>query len=346
MNERSKAELLHCGGGDVYAHLQPSGIRAADVAAGIHVKLLILFAAQPGARVLLPRGVYALVGDEQNAAHLHNDPRPAAGDYGSEERAAHDAWEPEWRLGYALLLAPYVTLIGQEEGVELAGGQAALQVRAEGVRFVSLDLPRGVEIASGGSLSMEKCTSTGDRIYIRDSGKSITITVRDGASLVMEDCRIFGSGGTGVECWGKMVATRCTFEDNRESGVAVFGGEARLAGCVVRNNRQTGLSVAGVAKLILEGGTVTGNKRHGVVAFYGGKVTVAAADSRSSISWLTARERSEETASSPAVDRPQTVSSGNGDHDWATGNMFGLLGAIEGLADGIISHRVERDADE
>ena len=59
-----------------------------------------------------------------------------------------------------------------------------------------------------------------------------------------------------------------------------------------------------------------------------------------------AGERSEETASSPAVDRPQTVSSGNGDHDWATGNMFGLLGAIEGLADGIISHRVERDADE
>jgi len=43
-----------------------------------------------------------------------------------------------------------------------------------------------------------------------------------------------------------------------------------------------------------------------VLARYGGKVTVAAA------------EHSEKTASSPAVDLPQTVSSGNGGPDWAT----------------------------
>jgi len=104
-------------------------------------------------------------------------------------------------------------------------------------------------------------------------------------------------------------ATRCTFEDNGGEGVLVFG-EAKLVDCVVSNNTGSGVSVNG-GKAILVGGTISGNK-HGVVAqnFYGdGKVTVAAA------------ERSEQTGSevcvvsTPAVDRPQTVSSGNDGHD-------------------------------
>ena len=56
-----------------------------------------------------------------------------------------------------------------------------------------------------------------------------------------------------------------------------------------------------------QGGTISGNKGHGVLANQHGKVTVA------------------------AVDRPQTVSSGNGVEDWATR----YRGEIEGLAEGI-----------
>ena len=35
------------------------------------------------------------------------------------------------------------------------------------------------------------------------------------------------------------------------------------------------------------------------------------------------------------ADRPQTVSSGNGRRDWATQEIFGQRGEIEGLAEGI-----------
>ena len=59
-----------------------------------------------------------------------------------------------------------------------------------------------------------------------------------------------------------------------------------------------------------------------MVATSGGKVTVAPA------------ERSEKTTASPAVDRPQTVSSGNGGHSWATKGTWDA-GAIEGIAEGI-----------
>ena len=92
----------------------------------------------------------------------------------------------------------------------------------------------------------------------------------------------------------------------------VYGGEAKLVECVVRNNGGHGLSV-GVGKATVAGGTVSDNKGYGVLAYYRSKVTVAAA------------EHSEE------VNCEQTVSSGNVGHDWATQGGS----EIEGLAEGI-----------
>ena len=271
------------------------GIRPADVAAGIHVALLRRFAAEPGVRVLLHPAVYELEGDEQNAAHLHNEPRGEEPDgYGDaseeawEEYDAWEQWEAEWREGYGpLQIAVGVTIVGQElHGVQLEGDQARLQVRTESVRFVSMTFPRGVEIGSPQQIN--------------------------GASLVMDDCRVFGSGGVGVVCGGKVEATRCRFENNGSHGVLVYGGEAKLVECVVRNNGGHGLSV-GVGKATVAGGTVSDNKGYGVLAYYRSKVTVAAA------------EHSEE------VNCEQTVSSGNVGHDWATQGGS----EIEGLAEGI-----------
>ena len=63
-----------------------------------------------------------------------------------------------------------------------------------------------------------------------------------------------------------------------------------------------------------EGAAISGNKRHGVLAGYGGKVTVAAA---------------QHTEDESTADRPQTVSSGNGGHDWAA--AAGGEGLYEGM---------------
>jgi len=94
----------------------------------------------------------------------------------------------------------------------------------------------------------------------------------------------------------------------------VGGRESKRVECVVRSNGEHGLLVGGFSsKAIQMAGTISGNKQHGVHA--AGKVTVAAA------------EHSEE------VDRPQTVSTGNGEHDWTTAHD----GEIEGLADGIVA---------
>ena len=187
------------------------------------------------------------------------------------------------------------------------GGSAIVVERGAGPAMQEQNvLLVSVNSSKAYALSMENCTSTGS-----------AIVVPRGASLVMEDCRVFGSGGNGVHCQsGKVEATRCIIEDNAEHGVNVFRGEAKLVECVVRNNGQHGLYVAnyaGQAACKLMGGTISGNTEHGVLAA-GGKVTVAAA------------EHSED----PPVDRPQTVSSGNGEHDWATSG-----GEIEGLAEGI-----------
>jgi len=51
---------------------------------------------------------------------------------------------------------------------------------------------------------MEKCTSTGDSIFVEGR-----------ASLDMEDCRVFGyEYGYGVFCQGDLKQTRCTVDDN------------------------------------------------------------------------------------------------------------------------------------
>jgi len=293
-------EMRHC----IDGYLDRYPIRAVDVAAGQHSALLYHHANVPGFSLELPPATYTLAsGDEENVAHV-NGLRPELLGYSSESyaaaRAAHNAWKLQWRLGFGpLVIAAGVTIVGQE-GVELAGEHARLRVRAEGVRFVSMDLPRGAEIVSR-SMTMENCTITCGQLE-----------VWGGASLVMEDCRVFGSCGDGVRCnYGKLNATRCTIENHGGDGVYVVGGEAKLVECVVRNNGESGLFVNG-GKCILEGGAISGNKQHGVDADGRGKVTVAAA------------EHSEE------VDREQTVSLENGEHDWATG-QYG--GEIEGLAD-------------
>ena len=84
----------------------------------------------------------------------------------------------------------------------------------------------------------------------------------------------------------------------------VHRGEGKLVECVVRNNGRNGLHSFGSihgTEVIVVGGTISGNKRHGVLAEEG-KVIVAAA------------EHSEEDG---GVDRPQTVSSENDWQDWA-----------------------------
>ena len=83
----------------------------------------------------------------------------------------------------------------------------------------------------------------------------------NGASLAIDDCRVFGSSVFGVECAGKMQATRCKFEDNSSTGVFVYsGGEAKLMECMVRNNGRNGLEVRGSgAKVYLDGGAISDN---------------------------------------------------------------------------------------
>jgi len=107
---------------------------------------------------------------------------------------------------------------------------------------------------------MENCTAAAEEI-----------DVAHGWSLVMEDCRVSGSGGRGVDCRGKLEATRCiiegsgsdgvhvngkdgwdgwdvqlvecTFENNARNVVYVEEGKVKLVECVVRNNGGDGLFV-------------------------------------------------------------------------------------------------------
>jgi len=132
-----------------------------------------------------------------------------------------------------LELAAGVTIVGGE-GVQLDDwGYHQLDLPgarvqgAEGARLVSVHCPQGANV--DGSLTMEKFSSTGGLFY-----------VAPGASLVMEDCRVFCSGGSGVWCEGKVEAIRCTFEHNGSHGVDVGRGEVKLVDCVVRNNNGGG----------------------------------------------------------------------------------------------------------
>ena len=88
-------ELRHL----IDSYLERYPIRAVDVEAYQYVALLHHYASIPRARVELPPATYAMVrGDVENAAHLHNEPRPGFNDY-----AARSAWVPQWWLGYGLL---------------------------------------------------------------------------------------------------------------------------------------------------------------------------------------------------------------------------------------------------
>jgi len=185
--------------------------------------------------------------------------------------------------GELLQIAAGVTLVGQE-GVVLSCYHARLEVRTEGARILSVDFPHGVRVISGGSLTMTKCTSTGEQIG-----------VEEGASLVMEDSRVFASSGQGVYCTGDLQMTRCTVESNALSGVDVFGRQAsaELVDCVIRKNTSSVMYVhAGTA--VLRGGSVSENNRHGVGAWGCGKVAVAKAEEGkpqtvSKDDWATAR---------------------------------------------------------
>jgi len=75
--------------------------------------------------------------------------------------------------------------------------------------------------------------------------------------------------------------TRCTAEENGGSGVTVQWGSERVAAttelvdCVIHKNGDDGLIAGGGSKVTLRGGAISGNKRDGVVACIGGKITVS-----------------------------------------------------------------------
>ena len=115
------------------------------------------------------------------------------------------------------------------------------------MRFESMDWPMGAHISEGRSLTMTQCTSTGDMIY-----------VAPGASLVMQDSRVFSGGDDGVQCYGNVKATRCTIEENIYDGVYVTGQDSsvELVDCVIRKNGDDGVFVT-EGKAILRGGTIS-----------------------------------------------------------------------------------------
>jgi len=134
-------------------------------------------------------------------------------------------------VAYARVHAPGVQFAAGKEGVVLQGEEfryagsadwvsmkstATLAVQTKGVTFVSMDLPHGVMICRGGSLTMKKCTSTGGTASA--IGGAYNIGVDSGCALVMEDSRVFSCpGDTSVRCEGQLKATRCIFEDNRDA---------------------------------------------------------------------------------------------------------------------------------
>jgi len=126
-------------------------------------------------------------------------------------------------------------------GVVLEGDYdtARLEVDTTGASFESLHLPFGMIInrnvwsgdggdgGDGGSVTMTKCTFTGE-----------TIDVQKGASLVMTGSRAFDIKGFGVRCIGYMKATRCSVEGNKQCGAICDGDVANieLVDCVIRKN--------------------------------------------------------------------------------------------------------------
>ena len=112
--------------------------------------------------------------------------------------------------------------------------------------------------------------------------------------------------------------------DDRAGHRLDIGGKraaGELVECTVRNNEACGVGVYDGAQVVLVGGTIKDNTEHGVfVSSYGGaKITVAS-----------------------AAGSGETISTGNGMHDWATYELqtglceaYGGRGVIEGLAEGM-----------
>lgn len=88
----------------------------------------------------------------------------------------------------ALGIAAGVTIVGQESVV--LSGIARQEVETEGVCFDSMHLPHGVQILSGGSATMVKCTASPTPGGY--GNMSSPIHVESDASLAMEDSRVFG----------------------------------------------------------------------------------------------------------------------------------------------------------
>ena len=199
-----------------------------------------------------------------------------------------------------LRIAAVVALIGKgnvvfegensEDEGHVWRNTARLVVRTQGVSFA-----QGLDLANG-SATMTKCTSTGEGIGIER-----------GASLVMEDSRVFGSGGHGVSCLGDKLL-RCMFEDNAHNGVSCSVGHsvAELVDCVICKDGLLGLTSQG--KIVLRGGTISENG-NGVSAGNGSKVTVAKAKE----------------------DMPQTVCKDNTGQDWRTYSGAEIGGEIIGI---------------
>ena len=167
-------------------------------------------------------------------------------------------------------------------------------------------MPQGVFISERGTLTMIRCTSTGEGIY-----------VEEGASLVIEDSRVICCG-SGVDCKGKVKLTRCTIEENREIGVSVSGGSAELVDCVIRKNGEDGVVADEGANVRLRRGTVSGNAIDGVVS--GGGVSRVGAK-------VTVSE-----------EHPPDVKN-NAKHDWVAERG----GVLEGVAEEKITRDPEED---
>jgi len=243
---------------------------------------------------------YTFEGDVQNAAHLLNEPR-------GEHRTTATMKRTHGRE-----LAARVAR-GLRAAADRSGGDAG---RAGGCRAFGRPrpakgddygrnlrlehFPHGVLVdEDGGSLTMTKCTSTGQHI-----------DVEEGSRLIMEDCRIFGCYYS-MKCGGKMKASRCTFEYGEDVTLYILEqGSGVFVDCAFRKNRRDGVFVYG-GKVTLQGGIISENGRYGVAAWSGAKVTVATGEKDK---------------------HAQTVCKDNTGHDWDTdGAGAGRRGVITGI---------------
>lgn len=92
-----------------------------------------------------------------------------------------------------------------------------------------------------------------------------------GGSLLLEDCDISSSTGSGVGSeGGQLSLIHCSVHNCKRHGVAMFGdlegsqGEALLQDCSLSGNELNGLLVADNAHTVLKGGSVSRNGGYGV----------------------------------------------------------------------------------